>query len=111
VTLKEQIERDVAEVFHNTDEFAEIRRVAYGEITKDIPVILDHEITTERKTPNGDNAQGVFLVDVRAYINRADLGAVPRKGKRIKIGAREYKIAWVGAEAGELILDLEAYGE
>jgi hypothetical protein len=112
MTFKEQVEMDVAVVFQNADEFAENKRVIYGtEFDRVIPVILDHEITTDRQVPSGDNAKGIFLADVRAYINEKDLSIIPKKGKRIKFGVREYSIRKVSVEMGEVILDLEAYGE
>jgi hypothetical protein len=111
LTCKEQIAQDNAAVFQNPDEFADMKRVSYNEAVWEIPVVLDHEITTDRKIPSGDNAKGIFLADVRAYINERDMGVIPRKGKRIKFGTREYKIAKVSVEMGVIILDLEAYGE
>jgi len=112
MTFKDAVKRDIAAVFHNAEEFAEVTKVSYGGKHYEIPVVLDRAIETDRKKPSSDHAGGVFLADVRAYINAADLTApIPRKGKRIEISGEDYKIARVSEEMGEIVLDLEMLDE
>jgi hypothetical protein len=112
VTFKEAVKRDVTTVFHNAEEFAVVTKVSYGGKHYEIPVVMDRAIETDRKQPSSDHAGGVFLADVRAYINAADWnGSFPRKLKRIEISGEDFKIARVSEEMGEIVLDLEMFDE
>ncbi|GHV19099.1 hypothetical protein FACS189425_09270 [Clostridia bacterium] len=112
MSFKEQLEEDLREVFHNADEFAEVKRIKYLDNDWEIPVVIDTDIIKSRPTPSDDHSQGIYLADIRVFINAADLdGVVPRKGKNITIGVRKYKIVRVDTEMGEFILDLEMNNE
>ncbi len=109
--FKEQVERDIAAVFHNAGEFADVMEVRYNGESYQIPVVIDNEIARERAKKSGDNSEGVFAVDITAFMSFADLGIVPRKETQITLGGVKYNIMNVAFDAGEITLDLEMYDE
>ena len=111
MNFKEQLERDIKTTFHNSAEFAEVKRIQYAGKAYEIPVVLDTEDAKDRKIPSADNAGGIFLVDAVLYVPFSDLGIVPRKGARIAVGGEDFEIKTVGNECGELVLGLWRYDE
>jgi len=110
--FKSQVERDIAAVFHNAEEFADLMEVEYnGKVYKDIPVVIDSEIAKERAKAAGDNSEGIFAVDITAFISFKNLKIVPRKETEIIIGGVTYSIVKVAYDAGEITLDLEMLDE
>lgn len=112
MNFKEAIRRDSAKVFHNRAEFAEQMMVKYDGEWYSIPVVLDHSGEKDRKRhTTTDHAQGIFVCDVTAYINEADLPKKPRKDRNIEIEGDLYNIAKVEVEMGEIVLYLEMLDE
>ncbi len=110
--FKSQTENDIAAVFNNAEEFADLMEVEYnGKIYKDIPVVIDSDIARERAKPSGDNSVGTFAADITAYISFKDMKIVPRKETEIIIGGVAYGIIKAAFEAGEIILELEMLDE
>ncbi len=110
--FKSQVERDIAAVFHNSEEFADLMEVKYnGKIYKYISVVIDSEIAKERAKAAGDNSVGIFAADITAFISFKDLKIVPRKETEITIGGVTYSIVKVAFDAGEITLDLEMLDE
>lgn len=109
--FKDQIAHDIAAVFHNADEFADFMDVEYNGKSYNIPVVIDSEIAKDRKKTVKDNAEGIYTVDITAFMSFEDLGIVPRKETEIKIGGVEYSIVNVAFDAGEITLDLEMLDE
>lgn len=111
MNFKSLIARDIKEVFHNSNEFAEKKIVIFNDYEYEIPIILDHTEAKDRKRPSGDNSEGIFLVDVVAYISFEDLRIIPRKGQQIEIDDNLFNISTVSHEDGEIILGLEMMDE
>lgn len=111
MNFKEQLKRDVKDIFHNANEFAEEKEIYYNGNYYNIPVILDYEGAQDRKKPSNDNVDGVFLVDVKMYAAFNDLTVIPRQGMQIEIEDDIFRIVKVGIEEGEIILDLERLDE
>lgn len=110
--FKSQVERDIAAVFHNSEEFADLMEVEYnGKIYKGIPVVVDSEIAKERTKAQNDNSIGVFAVDLTVFLSFTDLKIVPRKETQITIGGVTYNILQSAFDAGEITLDLEMLDE
>lgn len=109
--FKEQFAKDLKNVFHSTNDFAELMRVIYGDEVYEVPVVIDEDVQHDRDIPSTDHADGIFLCDTVAYINSDDLGVTPRKGTRIVIGADEYAIEKVSKIRSELVLYLQRYDE
>lgn len=125
MSFKEMVEADNRNVFLNTDEFAELRKVVYdgttydGEDRQGIPVVLSglKEQDRPQLVTSSDHAQGLYLVTSVLHCAASDLGGnVPEKGMRIKISDgpvyfREFYVATSNCELGMVICELEAIDE
>lgn len=111
MNFKEQVERDLKEVFHNSEEHADVKTVVYDGNSYRIPVVMDHTEAIDRKQPSADHADGLFAVDVVMYVAHSDLTVIPRRGARIEVAGEDYEIRSVGDEDGELVLGLWRYDE
>jgi len=111
MNFKDVVRQDVKNVFHNAQEFAENKAVKYDGTWYTIPVIMDYTGEKDRKKPSTDNAGGIFMCDVTAYIPAADLPTLPRKDRKIEIEDDIFNIIKVECEAGEIVLYLEMLDE
>lgn len=110
--FKDSVERDVLNVFLNTDDFADLHAVTYDGITRTIPVVLDNEIEKDRKAYRDDNAQGINIVTATLYAALSDFeGVLPEKDMRICIDDHEYYIVTSKCNMGQLALGLRRYDE
>lgn len=110
-TFKEMMERDIHNVFLNTDDFAELHQIMYDGETFSINIVLDNFAEDERQILAGDYAQGVFREQVTVYAAYSDMNVLPKKGQRIQIDDKEYYITKSACEIGQIVLNLEAYNE
>lgn len=109
--FKEMLDMDLKTTFYNTEEFAQVKRIKYDGIVKDIPVIFDSEETKDRNG-GGDHAEGIYGRFVVIRVRLSDLGKEPRQGMRFWIGNNDlFTITNVLNEYNELIIDLERYDE
>jgi hypothetical protein len=109
--FKDQIRRDIADVFHNTREFAEMTKFTYGGNVYNVSAVLDYTGAAERKKPGSDHAEGLFAVDLSMYLSQSELGFIPKRGMDVELGDSLFRIVKVEAEEGEIILRLEALYE
>ncbi|WP_320917126.1 hypothetical protein [Enterocloster bolteae] len=109
--FKEMLDMDLKTTFYNTEEFAQVKRIKYDGIVKDIPVIFDSEETKDRNGIGTDHAEGIYGKFVVVRIQLSDLGKEPRRGARFWIENELYTIANVLNEYNELIIDLERFDE
>lgn len=110
MNLKEQMERDIREVFHNTDDFAEYKEIYYDGDYYTVPVIIDYEGIPRKKTVN-DHVDGIYRADAKLYVAYSDLGCMPRIGAKLEVDDNIFTITKVAIETGEIILDLEMLDE
>ncbi len=125
--LKLQIENDIAAVFNNAEEFAEVHDIIYdGKTYEQIPIVLQDNTMNppsfnSRRSYKGADIQGVYRSSVTAFIAREDLGGViPEQGNVLKIDDgkalgkpffRKYKIEKSSHAMGLLTLELEVNDE
>ena len=109
--FKAQVKRDLKDVFFNTDEHADTLNVDYNGKQYNIPVIIDSDSNKDRVRVMRDNADGVFITDVTAFMSFYDLKIIPRKETKILIDNIEYMIQRVSVDAGQITLDLEVFDE
>lgn len=114
MNFKSQLIKDM-DVFHNPDEMAQMLDVIYQGTVYTAPVVLDHTEAADRAAGE-DHAQGIFRVDVIAYMALKDITVVPRKGASIEIGSEHtgytlYEVEKSTVEDGEIILELVVYDE
>lgn len=109
--FKAQLNRDRKRVFHNSREFAEIRKIEYEGNEYKIPVVLDYEAAKSRNKGASDHVEGIYLIDLTVYIDLDDINKLPRRGDPIEIDGELYTIANVENWHGEVVLNLEAMKE
>lgn len=110
-SFKDQLNRDLRNVFHNLNEFAEMEQLIYDGNLYTIPIIVDDDTSSDRKILADDNGLGVFMADLLLFINQDDLGFTPKKDREVEFRGNIYNILKVGEEGGEIILYLKTYGE
>ena len=106
MSFKDQLNKDLKNVFHDTGVFADKVEFYYDDKLYNIPVVLDYAEYADRKKTVSDHAEGLFHVDLIMFIALEELKKVPRKGQEIEIGTDIYQIEKVKNEAGELTLYL-----
>lgn len=114
--FKDMVERDIKNVFQNTDEFAELHTVVYdGTTYSNIPIILD--FTTQqarngdRYQSSSDHAEGIYLISTTMYAAYSDMQCVPEKDMNIWIDDDKYYIQTSSCEMGQIALGLERLDE
>lgn len=111
-TFKDMVARDLCSVFHNVDEFAELRRIHYnGEDYGALKVILDETVQKARTKAESDHGLGIFTVDAILFINYEDMRCVPEHGQRIWVDDVEYRIDTSACEMGQIELGLRRNAE
>ena len=108
--FKEMLDKDL-DTFYNTEEFAEVRRIKYDGISKDIPILFEAEETKDRKGIGNDHAEGIYGKFITIRVRLKDLEKEPRQGARFWIDNSLYMITNVLTEYNEFILDLERFDE
>ena len=111
MNFKAQVERDLAAVFHNSAEHAEILEFWIDGVRYKGPVILDDGGAQDRKKPSTDHVDGLVLVDLVMYAPLSLLKKIPRKGLNVEIGDDVYTITKVHPEVGEVVIYMEALTE
>ena len=113
-TFKKQLKADCANVFHNENEFAEMKHFVYDCKRYHAPVILDTLSDKAAFTPSDNTAgytQGIYRADAVLYINESDVDFIPRQGARIIIERETYYIMRTSFECGEMVLGLRRLDE
>jgi hypothetical protein len=106
VNFKEQVERDLKNVFHNTKEHADTKKIEYGGDFLTVPAVLDNVAVADRTQLANDNVDGICAINATLFVALHDLGRTPRQGANIIVDGEEYEIKTVGTEEGELVLGL-----
>lgn len=120
--FKEMVEWDNANVFLNTEEFAELHTVKFdGESYEHIPIVLQNVKQSDRPVVQSDHMEGVFLVTAVAYLHLKDLGGiVPEQGQHFEIDDGEalgkpffkkYSVVTSKCEMGLVTLELRCFDE
>jgi hypothetical protein len=105
VTFKEQIEKDVRDVFANPDEHFDMRTVD----GRPMPVMEDDYELFDRRT-HVHRAEIPGKTRKLLYIPVADYGPKPAVGRVLLLdGKRQYKIVECDTENGFYVMTVEAY--
>lgn len=85
MSFKDMVGEDIANVFLNTDEFAETHTVKYdGRVYEDIPIVLTKAKEMKRPVTVNDHAEGIHKVTLTAHISLTDLnGEIYRSKSRL----------------------------
>lgn len=111
MNFKDQLERDLTTVFHNSAELADVVEFWISGTRYKGPVVLDDGGAQDRKKPSTDHVDGLVLIDLVMYAPLSLLKRTPNKGERVEIGDDLYTITKVHPEAGEIVLYLEGLTE
>lgn len=120
--FKEMVEYDNAAILLNTDEFAEIHTIKFGnKVYEHIPVVLEKLKQSDRTILQSDHMQGVHLVSAKVYFNANDVDDhIPRHGEWFEIDDGKaigkpffmrYRVATAQNAMGMICVELEAYDE
>lgn len=109
--FKEMLDRDLDSTFYNTAEFAEIHKIKYDGIEKNIPLIFDLEEAKERKITEADHGEGIHREITVVRSRLSDLTKKPRHGARFWIDSELFKVLSVEDVYNELIIELERFDE
>lgn len=118
--FKDMVDKDIRQVYLNTDEFGELRTVRYdGNTYTDIPVVLNGLKEQDRKMAAVNHDQGLYLVTDIMHCHLSDIGGkLPEKGCIIEINTREggdffrrYYISQSQNTVGMVRMELEAIDE
>lgn len=113
----DMVAADLATVFFNQNEFAELHTIVYDGVThKDVPCILTKTKETERTVSMRDHAEGLHLVTAVLHCPVSALGTTPEKGQRIRISDStgflySYYVIQSECTIGKVRAELEAYDE
>lgn len=119
MSFRDTVEKDMASVFLNQEEFGELRTVLYnGERYRDIPVVLSSLKEKDRTQTFRDHAQGLYVISTVLHCMLHSIGGVlPEKGQKLRIYEpggifyRDYYIGSSGESLGMVRLELEAVAE
>lgn len=111
MNFKEALTADLKNTFHNNNEFAQPSTVYYdGESFDSLPVVITG-ISKERKKNASDHETELFINEVKAFINTADMPLELRKNHNIEINGIDYSIIEVKEDLGQYVLTLEVIDE
>lgn len=108
--FRAQLERDLADTFHNGREFGEILAFQIDGKSYQGNVVLEDSLKN-RKKPEADHITSLDVSHLTAYIPLVLLGKVPRKGCEVFVQEKFYTIVSVTEELGEVVLSLEGVTE
>jgi hypothetical protein len=88
--FKEQLFKDIGNVFMNPSEFGENHTVD-GKIMN---VIVDNAEIIERSKKQADSGrvQGIFERQLLFYVSRADIGKLPAVGRMMDFDGKKYRV-------------------
>lgn len=119
MNFKEQLVFDSKNVFHNADEFAEVKELIYDGKRYTAPIILDTYMSADQTaaskhswlTNKKDYSQGIYEIDAVLYIHEKDVDFIPRHGMKIEIDREIFRITEARFECGEMVLNLRRMDE
>ena len=105
MNFKDQLKKDMNNVFFNINEFAEIHKVN----GKDVRIVIDDDLFKEKY--NTIEADGLIILGKVLFIQKEDLTGEPKTGRKITIDGKEYDIIDVSLKNNMYEIDLQKYTE
>jgi hypothetical protein len=89
--FKEQLFKDIGNVFMNPDEFGESHTVD----GKKMNVIVDNAEIIERSKKQSDKGriEGIFARQLLFYVSRSEFGPLPAVGRVLEFDGKKYRIS------------------
>ena len=101
MTLKSQIEADLAIFFH-ADDFAETHNIN----GTDVLCVVDTDLNKIRSAQDSEQYDGIFLTLTRLYVKKTDLPKRPVYGKVFRLDEKPYTVVDCADEAGVWVITL-----
>lgn len=102
--FKEQIKKDIALTFLNSNEFSDVHVVNGTEM----PAQIDSNEQIEREKRVNQTMDGIYTQQKLIYVNAADFGPLPKQGSLLKLDKRTYKVLDAIDEGGVYSITIEA---
>ena len=102
--FKEQIRKDIDNVFENQDEFAAVHTVN----GKKMPVIIDNNELIERQKRANSHMDGLYVRTTLIYIKAKDFGSLPAVGSALNLDGKVFRVTNATNEDGLYSVHLEA---
>ena len=102
--FKEQLKKDIYNVFLNVEEFAETHTIN----GKEVPALIDDMEVVEREKRMRSHMDGLYVRQTILYVAAADYGPLPGIGKTIVIDGRRFLVGDATSEGGMYAITLEA---
>ncbi len=103
--FRDQLERDIAAVWFNPDEFGELHTID----GRSMHAIIDSQAIQPRDGRTNNHVQGIYTDGVVLYVPVAEFGAKPRVGVALILDdRRSYRVAAVHTMDGVYGIELEA---
>ena len=87
-SFKEQIKRDIREIFLNTAEFSETHTLN----GKEMPVQVDNNEQIEREKRFNQDMNGIYTNQILLYVSVEDYGPLPAQGSRLIFDGTVYLV-------------------
>jgi hypothetical protein len=100
--FKNQIQRDVSNVFLNSDEFSDVHNVD----GKDMSIQIDENEALDRQVRFAQDV-GIYKLQKIIYVATEDYGKMPYIGKLLILDGLTYKVADVTEESGIYAITIE----
>jgi len=104
-TFKEQIGKDITDVFLNKDEFSDIHVIDGKEMTVQVD---DNEAIERQMREVKPNTEGVYVKQKLIYVSEEEFGSLPFIGRLLKFDGKMYRVVDAASEAGIHSITLEA---
>ncbi|MCM0759603.1 hypothetical protein M7775_13675 [Sporomusa sphaeroides DSM 2875] len=104
MSLKDMMAADIAAVFLNPDEFAEMHEIDGQQIL----CVVDEDISKQRSNRQSENYDGIYQRELTLFISESDLGYRPERDQKMTVDGEWYKVLNCAASAGMLEIDLGA---
>lgn len=103
--FKEQIGKDITDVFLNKDEFSDIHVIDGKEMTVQVD---DNEAIERQMRDVKPNTEGVYVKQKLIYVSEEKFGSLPFIGRLLKFDGKMYRVVDAASEAGIHSITLEA---
>ena len=103
MTFKDQVKRDITDVFINVDEFADEHTVN----GKKMHAVLDDNELQEH--PSSDSVSGIYGEQTVLYVASEDYGLAPRKDATVTVDGVRYRVAGSTTEMGVYRIIIERW--
>ena len=104
LSFKDIIQRDIDEVFFNTEEFSDIHTVD----GKPMAAMIDDMENIEREKKMKSNMDGIYARQILLYVKASEFGSLPAQGRILTLDGRKYIVVDAVDEGGVYTVTLEA---